>query len=62
MSADDSTRSVEPRWAAPGHGMAPARFRCMGCDHPRPTGGARGVGVRKRCAVCVAKAGERKCN
>jgi hypothetical protein len=29
-------------------------FRCMGCDKSRSTAGRRGVGVRMRCAECVA--------
>lgn len=37
-----------------GIGLRPL-WRCMGCDQNRPSEGSRGLGVKRRCAVCVAK-------
>lgn len=54
MSSDDSTRSGnDSKFKAPGPGL-PFNWLCMGCNKPRSMVGRRGVGVRKRCAVCVA--------
>ena len=39
---------------AHGGGLA-MRWKCMGCNQVRDTLGSRGAGVRKVCAVCVAK-------
>ena len=30
-------------------------FKCMGCNTSRSCFGRRGLGVKQRCAVCVAK-------
>lgn len=53
--SDDSTKPRDVRWREAGTGMSP-RWRCMGCDQLRQTIGARGTGVRRRCAQCVAGA------
>lgn len=53
-----ANRSLESVPRAPsGPGMT-LRWSCMGCGQSRSLEGAKGQGLRKRCAVCVqAKAG-----
>jgi hypothetical protein len=38
----------------PGSGMQ-SFWQCMGCHKARSAAGAKGVGVKRRCAVCLAK-------
>ena len=33
----------------------PMRWRCLHCSQVRDILGSRGAGIRKKCAVCVAK-------
>jgi hypothetical protein len=40
-------------WLAPGVGLAVKRH-CMGCNQHRETPNGRGIGLRWRCAACVA--------
>ena len=54
MSADTATPPSDVKWREPGIGLNPQRL-CMGCDSKRGTMGGRGMGVRWRCAQCVAK-------
>ena len=56
MTADDTRRGPDRQFRPAGIGSAHT-WRCMGCGQSRPSLGARGVGVRRRCAVCVAKKG-----
>lgn len=44
----------DPLFRNVGTGLAIIR-KCMGCDLSRITLGGRGVGVRWRCAGCVAR-------
>lgn len=50
--SDDSKKPTDVPFVPAGPGMVHA-FRCMGCGQKRVVLGARGVGVRRRCAVCV---------
>ena len=51
---DDSTRPPDVHFRPVGTGLV-TTWRCLGCDLSRPTLGSRGLGIRKRCAQCVAK-------
>jgi hypothetical protein len=51
--------AVDVRFRAVGMGMV-VRMRCMGCGQSRDRTGAKGVGIRQRCAVCLAAKAERK--
>lgn len=56
MTHDDRQRSKPDAPFLPaGPGLA-ITWQCMGCGQKRGTSiGARGVGVRKRCAQCVER-------
>lgn len=46
-----------------GHVIGPGvalRWSCMGCSKPRDPAGSKGVGLRRRCAVCLAAEDARK--
>lgn len=51
---DKIRTAPDVRWRTVGTGMCPT-WRCMGCDKFRVSTGSRGVGVKRRCAVCVAE-------
>lgn len=52
--SDDSRRGADVPYRPAGPGMLPT-WHCLGCNQKRVVLGSRGVGVRKRCAVCVQK-------
>lgn len=53
MNADDRRQPLGFPMRPPGVGMA-HNWQCFGCKQVRfSTLGARGVGLRKRCAHCV---------
>ncbi len=59
MSSGINSQHTDAPWAPRGLGV-PATWVCMGCNkHRGSTVGAKGKGVRRRCAPCVA-AGEAK--
>ena len=45
-------KTMTQRVAGPGVAM---RWKCLHCEQVRDYLGSRGVGIKKRCAVCVAK-------
>ena len=49
-----NTRDMSMSQPARGIGMNP-RWLCGGCNEKRESLGSRGVGIARRCAVCVAK-------
>jgi hypothetical protein len=55
LTHDDRRPSRDVRYRPTGMGMATPNFHCMGCKKPRQTLGARGAGIKKRCAGCLAK-------
>ena len=54
MTNDEARRGPDRSFRPVGVGM-PRTWLCMGCGQPRLPAGARGVGVLKRCAPCLAK-------
>lgn len=50
--SDESRRAPDVPYRHAGPGLLPT-WQCMGCGQKRVVLGARGVGVRRRCAVCV---------
>ena len=55
MSSGINSQHTDAPWKPRGLGV-PSTWVCMGCNkHRGSTLGARGVGVRRRCAQCVAK-------
>ena len=54
MTSDDSTCPRDTKWREPGLGLH-TRWECLGCRQRREMRGSRGVGINRRCAVCVAK-------
>lgn len=55
MSHDDATQGPDVRWRPAGIGMPMPLFGCLGCGKYRQTLGAKGHGIRKRCAGCLEK-------
>lgn len=53
-TSDDRRSPNDTLWRPTGQGVM-VLFSCMGCNQSRHTAGARGVGVRKRCAICLAR-------
>ena len=54
-SADNHNQPRDVGFRPAGIGSAHT-WRCMGCGVSRSTtAGSKGAGVKKRCAVCVAK-------
>ncbi len=62
MSSDNSFRTApDVRFRPAGAGMGSQLvFSCLGCGKQRATLGAKGAGVRKQCAVCVAAKAEKE--
>jgi len=58
MSNDDRNTPRDVPFRPAGAGLSPV-FMCMGCGKRREGLGARGAGVRRRCALCVAKANDK---
>ena len=60
MSSGIHSQHSDAPWRPRGLGM-PATWVCMGCSKARgSTLGAKGVGVRRRCSVCVAAKAEKQ--
>ncbi len=57
--SDKIRSSPDVNYRPTGMGIEPL-WRCMGCNKDRPSLGSRGAGVRRRCAQCIAKKGEKK--
>ena len=53
MARFDDTSDVSAKQPAPGGGSAHTR-KCMGCNLSKSQQGSRGLGLRWRCAACVA--------
>lgn len=58
MSNDDRNTPRDVPFRPAGAGLSPT-WLCMGCGKRREGLGARGAGVRRRCAQCVAKANDK---
>ncbi len=54
MSSDNTYRTKPDVKFRPAGTGVPYAWLCLGCNKPRSMLGRRGVGVKKRCAVCVA--------
>jgi len=54
MNSDERRPAPERGFRSPGSGMQ-SYWLCMGCNHSRGTAGSKGVGVKRRCAACIAK-------
>lgn len=54
MNSDTDRRPPDRGFRHPGTGNQ-SYWQCMGCNHSRSGAGAKGVGVRRRCAICLAK-------
>jgi len=52
--SDTAIPRLEVKWREVGIGYQ-SLFKCMGCNTSRSCFGRRGLGVKQRCAVCVAK-------
>ena len=59
MTHDDVRGGRDSGFKTAGVGLTPM-FRCLGCDQARQGLGARGVGLRRRCANCVSAAAAKK--
>jgi len=53
MSSDERTRLGSPGFSYRGTGSQ-TTWLCMGCNLPRINLGAKGRGIARRCASCVA--------
>lgn len=53
MNGDGAKYRPDVKWRPTGVGMDHRR-NCMGCSAWRETAGGRGVGLRWRCAACLA--------
>lgn len=59
MRADESRRGPDVPFRQVGPGQH-SLWKCMGCNQSREAAGSRGVGILRRCAVCLAKAAAKK--
>jgi hypothetical protein len=59
MSDNARNTHNDVRFAPVGMGMS-ITWQCFGCGKQRMTLGSKGVGVFKRCGVCVAARAERQ--
>lgn len=53
INGDNAKYRPDVKWRSTGVGMDHRR-NCMGCKLWRDTAGGRGIGLRWRCAACVA--------
>lgn len=54
MSSDISKKPADVAFKPAGTGLA-MTWLCMGCQKPRSMLGRRGIGLKRRCAQCIAK-------
>ena len=54
MNHDDIRAAADRPFRQVGLGQH-SLWRCMGCHQNREAAGSKGVGIRRRCAQCVAK-------
>ena len=59
MNHDDIRAAPDRPFRQVGTGQH-SLWRCMGCNQNREAAGSKGVGIRRRCAFCVAAAQAKK--